>query len=153
MKAKHKAAIGRAKLSLAKMAGDLKDPAAIIGGMVIGKFGSDLLDKAIGTTSTVSGLKGINSIGQVIKPLILIGGGLAARTLLKNPIVKNAALGVAAYGGAVAISSVVSIPGLSTTTTQVALPPATTGTSGMGTLFTGRKTFASPVRLPKSTIK
>lgn len=146
MKLNHKQAIKSAKLSLSKMAEDVKDPAAIIGGMVIGKFASDLLDKALNTTSTVSGLKGITSLSALIKPAILIGGGLAAKQLVKNPIIKNVGIGIAAYGGASAISSVVSIPGLSTTTPAVvALPPATV--TGLGATFRGQRTPVSPARL------
>lgn len=151
MKINHKQAIKSAKLSLKKMAEDVKDPAAIIGGMVLGKLASDMLDKALATTSTVSGLKGVTSMGSILKPALLIGGGLAAKQLVKNPIIKNVGIGIAAYGGAVAISSVVAIPGLSSSTTQKALPPATTDTgitaSGLGATFRGKFTPDSPARL------
>lgn len=126
MKTNHKKTIQSAKLSLSKMATDIKDPAAIIGGMVLGKLASDVLDKAITTGGTVAGLKGLkgfDSVKSFIKPAILIGGGLAAKQLLKNPLLKNVGIGVAAYGGAVAVQSVVNIPQLSN------FNPATTPTN------------------------
>ncbi len=103
-----------AKLSLSKMVSDVKDPAAIIGGLVAGKIIGDMLDKAVSTTATVAGLRGISSVKELLKPAILVGAGLAAKQLLKNPILKNVGIGVAAYGGAVAVNSIVSIPQLST---------------------------------------
>jgi hypothetical protein len=107
------------------MAGDLKDPAAIIGGLVVGKIVGDLLDTAINKTATVAGLRGISSAKELVKPAILVAAGLAAKQLLSNPLLKNVSLGVAAYGGAIAVNSIVNIPQLSSFST--ATPPAVAG--------------------------
>ena len=137
MKAKrtHKVhhAIASAKLSLKKMVSDVKDPLAIVGGMIVGKIVGDLYDTAMAKTSTVAGLRGVTSITPFVKPVVLIGAGLAAKQLLKNPLLKNVGIGVAAYGGATALNNVVNIPqlaafGKGTTTTT------TPGTNGLGTM-------------------
>ena len=138
MKAKthHKAhrTIQAAKLSLKKMLTDVKDPAAIIGGMVVGKLAGDLLDKAINKTSTVAGLRGIGSMSNFIKPVVLIGAGLAGKQMLKNPLLKNVGIGVAAYGGAIGVNNVVNIPQLSAFGTGVTTTTPPAATSGFGTI-------------------
>ena len=132
-KSKTRKTIANAKLSMKKMASDVKDPLAIVGGMVVGKLASDLLDKGFTKVQTVSGLKGLNgTVQSVMKPLILIVAGLAGKQMLKNPLMKNASLGVAAYAAAEAVTEAFNLPVLQkiSGTTPAALPAAT-GTAGM----------------------
>lgn len=132
---KAKKVVSSAKLSLKRMVSDVKDPAAIIGGLVIGKVAADLIDKAMTQASTVKGLSGIKSAKELVTPAILVVGGLAAKQMLKSPIAKNIGIGVASYGGAVAVNSIVNLPALSSFTSTSALPKTTTTTTnGMGTV-------------------
>ena len=82
-----------AKLSLNRMLSDVKQPLAIVGGMVIGKFAGDLLDKGLNATSNVAGVKGLKGLrglpAGLLKSLILIGGGLTAKQLIRNPILQD----------------------------------------------------------------
>jgi len=126
-------AIAYAKLSLSKMVSDAKQPAAIIGGMIVGKIASDLLDKGFNAaSSTVSGLNG--TVKTIAKPVILAGAGLIGMQMLKNPIARNVAIGVAAFGAANAVTEGLNIPIFAKITGgggTKALPPAPT-TSGLG---------------------
>jgi len=146
-----KRAIQKAKLSFSKMASDVKDPAAIVGGMVVGKVLGDFLDEAITKGTAVAGLKGFDSVTSFIKPVLLIGGGLAAKQLVKNPLLKNVGIGMAAYGAATAIQGVVNIPQLSSFNN----PPATTTAPVAGLGIVPRRTIGAlpprpvfPVRPP-----
>lgn len=156
MKTNTKRKIASAKLSLQKMASDIKDPAAIVGGMVIGKLAGDMLDKAITTTKAVAGLKGFDNLNTFIKPIVLIGGGLAIKQLVKNPLIKNIGIGAASYGGAVAVQGIINIPQLNSVfgnnTTVLAEHKAgtdsATTTAGFGLI--PRRTL--PGRMPIRTI-
>jgi hypothetical protein len=127
--------IARARLSLKKMVTDAKQPAAIIGGMIVGKLAADLLDKGFNAAATkVSGLNG--TVKSVAKPVIITGAGLAAMQMLKNPLLRNMGIGIAAFGGATAITEAFNLPVFEKITggskTYTALPPSTATTSGLG---------------------
>jgi hypothetical protein len=85
------------RLSGDRMLDDLKGVAFMAGGFVAGKFIANLVDKG---TATVSGIMGIDGteLRPYLRPLVTAGLGLAANQLIKNPMAKKVALGVAAYG-------------------------------------------------------
>jgi|GEM_PF-3317111 len=141
---KNKRTIASAKLSLKKMASDVKEPLAIVAGMVIGKFASDILDKGFAKAQTVSGINGLNgTVSSIAKPVLLIGGGLAAKQMLKNPILKNIGIGVAAYGGATGVTEILNLPVLSNIIGSTpALPPAGGTTSGIRGMLGNLKNVA-----------
>jgi len=120
-----------AKLSLNRMLSDVKQPLAIVGGMVIGKFAGDLLDKGINTATTTAGFKGLKGLKGIptglVKSLVLIIGGLAAKQMISNPIAKDLGVGMATFGGATLIQNTINLP-IKVTTNE--LPPA----AGMGRL-------------------
>jgi len=130
MSNKTKRAVQAAKLSLQKMVSDVKTPAAIILGMVGGKIAGDAIDSMLNKTSTVAGLGAVGSMGAYVKPVALVAIGLAAKQLIKNPFVQNVGIGVAAYGGAMGIQSVINIPQLQNFGAPVATPPVTPPVSG-----------------------
>lgn len=121
-----------AKLSLNRMLSDVKQPLAIVGGMVIGKFAGDLLDKGLNATSNVAGVKGLKGLrglpAGLLKSLILIGGGLTAKQLIRNPILQDLGVGMATFGGATLIQNVVNLP-IKVTTNELP-PPAGVGRLG-----------------------
>ena len=135
---KTKRVVQKAKLSIQKMVSDVKTPAAIILGMVGGKIAGDAIDSMLKKTSTVAGLGAVGSMGEYVKPVALVAIGLAAKQLIKNPFVQNIGIGVAAYGGAIGIQSVVNITQLQNFTpgTPAATPPAAAlvGVRGFGYL-------------------
>ena len=137
MKTSHKKVIEKTKLSVQKMVSDVKAPAAIVLGMVGGKIVGDMLDNILKKTSTVAGLGAVASAVSYVKPIALVVIGLSAKQLVKNPFVQNVGIGMAAYGGAMGIQSVINIPQLNQVTGGgAALPPVTTspGTAGFGYL-------------------
>lgn len=118
---------------MSKMVSDAKQPATIIGGMIVGKIASDLLDKAFNfASSKVSGLNG--TVKTVAKPVIITGAGLIGMQMLKNPIARNIAIGVAAVGAANAVSEVFNFPVFSKITGSSPVPalPPTPTTAGLG---------------------
>jgi hypothetical protein len=104
--------------------------------MVGGKIAGDAIDSMLNKTSTVAGLGAVGSMGAYVKPVALVAIGLAAKQLIKNPFAQNVGIGVAAYGGAIGIQSVVNIPQLQNLTTGTAAPtttpPALKGVRGFG---------------------
>jgi hypothetical protein len=85
------------RLSGNKMLDDLKTVAMIAGGMVAGKYIGDFIDQG---TTKISGFLGINGpeLQKYVRPVATIGIGLAANQLIKNPIGKKVALGIAGFG-------------------------------------------------------
>ena len=140
-------AIAHARLSMSKMFADAKQPAAIIGGMIVGKIASDLLDKGFNAASTtVSGLNG--TVKTVAKPIILCAAGLVGMQMLKNPIAKNVAMGIATFGAANAVTEGLNIPVFANITggsAPIAIPPIAT-TAGFGNAGNAPWGYANEIR-------
>ena len=157
MKSSHRKTIETAKLSIKKMVSDVQTPAAIILGMVGGKIVGDALDNVLQKTSTVAGLGALGSAGVYVKPVALVAIGLVAKQLIKNEFAKNVGIGMAAYGGAMGIQSVISIPQLSTITggtAKVTTPAiaATTPLVGFGYLPRPVLPMGSRARVTKQPV-
>jgi len=121
------------------MAGDVKEPLAIVGGMVVGKLAGDLLTKATASAAGIKGLKGLKGLpAGLLTSVLLVGGGLAAKQLLKNPTLKSVGVGMATYGGIIIIQDTINLP--VSVTPNPALPPP----AGMGRLGTPAKRMVTP---------
>ena len=81
---------------------------------------------------SVTGLNG--TVKTVAKPVIITGAGLIGMQMLKNPIARNIAIGVAAVGAANAVSEVFNFPVFSKITGSSPVPalPPTPTTAGLG---------------------
>jgi hypothetical protein len=76
---------------------DLKTAGLLVGGFILGKTVSGLVDKA---TTSVSGMMGVDGteLKPYLRPVLTAGAGLVANQMVKNPLGKKLAIGVAAYG-------------------------------------------------------
>ena len=154
MESKHKKTIAKAKLSFEKMASGLKTPAAVVVGMIGGKLAGDAIDSMLNKTSTVAGLGAVGTIGTYAKPVLLVVAGLAAKQLVKNEFVQNMGIGVAAFGVATGVKSVINIPQLSQITggSTPTPTPAVTATNGFGYIPRPVLPAGSPARLLKKAV-
>lgn len=95
----------RNKISINKMLQDARKPAAFIGGIMLAKGTAKLIDK----NEAVEGLFG--SEGKaLIKPLGITVIGLGANQMVRNHDLKNVSMGVATYGGILALEAATGKP-------------------------------------------
>lgn len=94
-----------ADIDTKKILKDLDKPISILVGLAAGVPIAMIVEKAVGKTSTVSGLFGIDGtkLTRILKPAVNIALGMSVHQLVKNPKIKLAGIGLAANGGLIAI--------------------------------------------------
>ncbi len=87
------------KVGKADIIDAVKKPLLVIAGMVVGSFGG----KAIDTMLKVADLPDGFNVKKLVRPLVLMGAGVAGSILIKNDDVKLVAAGVTGSGIATGI--------------------------------------------------
>jgi hypothetical protein len=93
------------QINVKKLAQDARKPAGFILGIMAGKAIGKMIDK----NQTVQGLIGFEG-KKMLKPLGIGAAGLVVNQVVKNSDVKNVGLGMATYGGILAVEAATGKP-------------------------------------------
>jgi hypothetical protein len=93
------------QINVKKLAQDARKPAGFILGIMAGKAIGKMIDK----NETVQGLIGFEG-KKMLKPLGIGAAGLVVNQVVKNSDVKNVGMGMATYGGILAVEAATGKP-------------------------------------------